>query len=112
MRSSIELDPEFVPAYVNLADLLRAQSLDAEGERVLRDGLKHVPRSAALHHALGLALVRQGRNTQALAELQRAAKLAPSDTRYAYVYAVGLNSAGKTQAAIAESRPRIGDSPG
>ena len=102
MRSSIELDPEFVPAYVNLADLLRAQSLDAEGERVLRDGLKHMPRSAALHHALGLALVRQGRNTQALAELQRAAKLAPSDTRYAYVYAVGLNSAGKTQAAIAE----------
>ena len=102
LRSSIALDQEFVPGYVNLADLLRAQSLDAEGERVLRDGLKHVPRSAALHHALGLALVRQGRNTQALAELQLAAILAPSDARYAYVYAVGLHSAGKMQAAIAE----------
>lgn len=102
LRSSIEIAPEFVPGYVNLADLLRAQSLDKDGEQVLRDGLKHVPRSAALHHALGLTLVRQGRNAQALAELQLAVQLAPADTRYAYVYAVGLYSAGKTQAAIAE----------
>ncbi|MGC2049449.1 MAG: tetratricopeptide repeat protein [Gallionella sp.] len=102
LKSSIKLDPEFVPAYVNLADLLRAQALDADSERVLRDGLKHAPRSAALHHALGLALIRQGHNAQALVELQRAAKLAPSDTRFAYVYAVGLHSAGKMQAAITE----------
>jgi Flp pilus assembly protein TadD len=102
LGSAIELDPQFVPAYVNLADLLRAQSLDKDGERVLRDGLKHSPGSAALHHALGLALIRQGRNAEALGELQRSAKLAPADARFAYVYAVGLHSIGKLQAAITE----------
>ena len=39
---------------------------------------------------------------EGLAELQRATKLAPSDARTAYVYAVGLNSAGKTKAALTE----------
>jgi Flp pilus assembly protein TadD len=96
------MDPGFVPAYVNLADLLRAQQLDQEGERVLRDGLKQVPGSAVLHHSLGLALVRQKHNAEALTELQRAAQLAPTDARFAYVYAVGLHSAGKSHAAIAE----------
>jgi tetratricopeptide (TPR) repeat protein len=101
-KSSIRMDPGFVPAYVNLADLMRAQGLDADGERVLREGLKQVPRSAVMHHTLGLALIRQKHNTEALAELQRAAQLAPSDARFAYVYAVGLHSAGKSHAAITE----------
>jgi Tfp pilus assembly protein PilF len=102
LESAIQFAPDFVPAYVNLADLLRAQSLDADGTRVLRDGLKMAPDSGALHHALGLALIRQGQKAEALAELQRAARLAPANTRYAYVYAVGLQSTGKLQAAIAE----------
>jgi len=102
LESSIELDPEFVPGYVNLADVLRAETLDADSERVLRDGLKKVPDSAVLHHTLGLALIRQKHNADALSELKRAAKLAPSDARFAYVYAVGLHSTGKIQAAIAE----------
>jgi tetratricopeptide (TPR) repeat protein len=61
-----------------------------------------VPDAAALHHALGLTLVRLDRSSEGLAELKRAAKLLPADARFAYVYAVGLSSAGKTQAALAE----------
>ena len=102
LKSAIKLDPEFVPAYVNLADLLRAQALDKDGVQVLRDGLKKSTGSAALHHALGLALIRQGSNAEALPELQRGARLAPSDARFAYVYAIGLHSTGKLQAAITE----------
>ena len=37
-RTAMALQPQFAPAYVNLADLLRATGRDAEGEQVLRDG--------------------------------------------------------------------------
>jgi predicted CXXCH cytochrome family protein len=102
LHSALKLDPAFIPAYVNLADLLRAQGRDAEAEQALRDGLRQVPDAAVLHHALGLTLIRLDRNAEALAELQRATQRAPADARFAYVYAVGLHSAGKTRAALAE----------
>jgi predicted CXXCH cytochrome family protein len=100
-RAALRLDPAFVPAYVNLADLYRVTARDADGERTLRTGLERVPDNAALHHALGLALVRLQRMDEALAELKRAAMLDPGDARFAYVYAVALHSAGDAQAAIA-----------
>jgi hypothetical protein len=43
----------------------------AQAERILRDGLKIVPKSAMLHHSLGLALVRQKQTQDALAEFSR-----------------------------------------
>jgi Flp pilus assembly protein TadD len=38
-----------------------------------------MPGSAVLHRKLGIALVRQKHNAQALTELQRAAQLAPCE---------------------------------
>ena len=87
-RSAIRKEPAFVPAYVNLADLLRVQGLS--GEAVLRQGLAAAPRAAALHHALGLALVREQRLTDAVPALQHAAELAPDNVRFGYVYAVAV----------------------
>ena len=45
-------------------------------------------------------MVRQKRNAQALDLLGAAARGDPGNARYAYVYAVALNDAGKTNAAI------------
>lgn len=87
-RSAIAKDAAFVPAYVNLADLLRAQGKGSEA--VLRQGLAAAPRAPALHHALGLALVREQRLAEAVPALQRAAELAPADVRFGYVYAVAV----------------------
>jgi predicted Zn-dependent protease len=81
---------------------MRAQDRDAEAERILRDGLRQTPGAAALHHTLGLTLVRLQRTVEALDELRRATQRAPTEARFAYVYAVGLYSDGKTKAAIAE----------
>ena len=95
-----KLDPMFAPAYVAMAQLRAAQGRDADGERVLRDGLARLPDDAQLHHALGLNLVRQHRANDAVAELARAAQLDPGVARYAYVYAVALNGTGHTDDAI------------
>ena len=89
-----------MPPYVNLADLYRAQGHDPEGERVLREALAREPGAADVHHALGLLLVRGGRRQDALAELGRAAELAPDVPRYAYAYALGLDATGERAKAL------------
>ncbi|MFO1361555.1 MAG: multiheme c-type cytochrome [Burkholderiales bacterium] len=99
-RKALELDPTFVQAALNLADLHRAVAREDEAERTLRAALARAPQSAPVHHALGLALVRQKRTHEALAELALAAKLAPDDPRFAYVYGVALYDTGKRAEAM------------
>ncbi|MDO8940648.1 MAG: tetratricopeptide repeat protein [Methylicorpusculum sp.] len=100
-QRALRLDPQFAGAYVNLADVYRQLGRDSEGEKYLRQGLSVLPKAADLHHALGLTLIRKANQTDALNELAEAYKLAPDNGRYAYVYAIGLNSVGKSKQAIA-----------
>ena len=94
-RKAIALDPTFVPAYANLADLYRARGADGEAVAVLREGLARNPRAAVLHHALGLALVRQKQTAESLKALRAAADArAGQARRFAYVYAVALERRG------------------
>jgi len=97
---AIALDPRHVPAYLNAADALRAQGRDADARQMLERGLAQVPGSAALHHALGLTLVRLGQPKDALRALERASQLAPDIPRYTYVYAVALHSTGRPADAL------------
>jgi Tfp pilus assembly protein PilF len=98
-RKALELDPDFVPAAVTLADLYRGLGRDAEAEPILRSTLARLPSAAPAHHALGLWLVRAGHRQEALVELRQAADLAPENTHLSYVYAVAVASAGdRTQA--------------
>lgn len=99
-RGAIALAPDFAPAYVSLADLMRAQGREEEGEGMLRDGLRHAPANADLHHALGLSHVRRQRYAAGLAALAQAARLAPDIARYQYVYAVALHDRGKPREAV------------
>jgi len=102
LLTAIRQDPFFVPAYANLADVYRAQgpAHDTEAEQILRRGLTLVPQNAALHYALGLTLVRLGQKSAAVAELERATRLAPTDLRFLYTYAVGLYSTGDVTASL------------
>jgi predicted CXXCH cytochrome family protein len=99
-KAALKLSPQFVPAAVNLADLYRASGRGDDSSTVLREAINAVPLDAGLHYALGLALVRQKQNDEALGELRRASELAPRQSQYAYVYAVGLHSAGRVDEAI------------
>jgi tetratricopeptide (TPR) repeat protein len=99
-EEAVALDPFYVPAYVNRADVLRALRRDEEGEQVLRAGIEKVPGDASLHHALGLLLHRTGRPGAALDEFALAADADASPSRYAYVYALALADAGDPDRAL------------
>jgi len=100
LETAIEVDSTFVPAFVNLADLLRAQGRDAEGERLLRQAIGSNDENGVARHALGLTLVRQGRTEEALVELRGATVADPQHPRFAYVYGVALHGDGQVDAAI------------
>jgi len=99
-RTALRLDPAFVPALVNLADLYRAQQRDADGEPLLRQAVTIEPDSAVARHALGLLLLRMQRLDEAILELSQAAQSAPDNARYAYVYAIALHTAGQSAEAL------------
>jgi tetratricopeptide (TPR) repeat protein len=98
--AAIRLDPDFVPAYVNAADALRAQGRNQESADLLQQGLQRVPTSATLHHALGLALIRLRQPGPAMSSLRRAVELDPAIARYTYVLAVALHSSGQVEESI------------
>jgi Flp pilus assembly protein TadD len=99
-RAALRLSPQFAPAAVNLSDLYRQLGKDAAGEEVLREALVASPMDGGLHYALGLALIRLKRSEEAIAELRQAAELQPERSRYAYVYAVALQSTGHAPGAV------------
>jgi len=100
-KAALRLSPRYAPAAINLADLYRQLGRDGEGENVLRAAIENSPQDAGLHHALGLTLTRLKRYQESLDQLQRAVELDPDRARYAYVYAVGLHSAGHADDAMA-----------
>jgi Flp pilus assembly protein TadD len=111
-REAITLDPTFVPAYVNLADLYRVQGDEAAAERALRDGLHHATGTGVVHHALGLGLVRQRRMREALEALAEAARREPANSRFTVVYAVALHDSNRRAEAIKVLRAYLARRPG
>jgi len=99
-RKAIDTDPVFAPAYINLADVHRILSDETSAEKVLRKGLVWNEGDATIHYTLGLSLIRQSRIEEAVIELAIAAGSTVTNARYVYVYAVALDSTGKTVDAI------------
>lgn len=100
-RTALRVDPLFVPAYVNLADLYRTTDRAADAARAITDGLVVLPDDPTLLHALGLQRVRERKSEEALGLFARAAQASPADVRFAYVYGVALHSAGRRDEATA-----------
>jgi predicted CXXCH cytochrome family protein len=100
-EEAISIDPTFVAAAVSLAELERTHVDERTAEAILRKALERNPRSAELRLALGLSLVRQRRNEEAIGMFAEAAELAPREARYAYVHAVAVYGARRPNEAIA-----------
>jgi tetratricopeptide (TPR) repeat protein len=76
-EKAIELDDISAEGHTSLA-VLRSYEFDwVGGEREFRRALSLNPNYALAHHQFGIALAQQGRFDEALAENQRATKLAP-----------------------------------
>ncbi len=99
-ETALRLHADFLPALVNIADLLRATDRDAQGEAYLTRALEIEPDNADVHQAMGMWLVRQSRSEEALSYLQQAAELAPEQPYFGYLYAIALNSKGAPKSAL------------
>lgn len=97
---SLEIEPNFVPTLINLADLYRSTGRDQESRKILQRALKVAPDSANVNHAYALFLIRAGETDEALRYLEASIALEDSSPRHIYVYAVALDSRGETGKAI------------
>jgi predicted CXXCH cytochrome family protein len=100
LREALVLQPSFVPAMLNLADLYRATDRDADGEELLQRAMQTVPDTAAPVFSYAMWLARQQRSATALEYFHRAAELEPDHLRYNYAFAVALNDSGRSTDAV------------
>jgi tetratricopeptide (TPR) repeat protein len=101
-REALALNPQLIPAYLNLADLLRTVQREDEARGLLLQALEVAPDNGNSLHALGLLETRGGHTDKALDYLQRAAALETQGTRHRFVYAIALHDLGKPEQAIVQ----------
>jgi predicted CXXCH cytochrome family protein len=118
-RRAINLDRFFIPAWLNMADFYREINRDNEVEALLKEALSVNSSDSVsaidrgnLQHALGLLLVREKRYIESLKPLEAAAKLAPSNWRHGYIFAIALDSLGKRKDAIGALESTVQANPG
>ncbi|MEH6515700.1 MAG: tetratricopeptide repeat protein [Halioglobus sp.] len=99
-REALTLNPQLVPAYLNLADLLRSADREAEAKQQLQAALKIAPDNGPTLHSIGLLETRGGNTELALDYLGRAAAQEEVGTRHRFVYAIALHDLGQPQAAV------------
>lgn len=99
-QRALDIAPSYVPALINFADFYRGSGQDSKAKSLLLRALKIAPNSGAVNHSYGLHLVRAQQYAQALAYLEKGALMDDTEPRYSYVYAVALDSLGRTANAI------------
>jgi len=76
-KRTIEIDPDYVPAYLNWGGALFTKGQYEEAIQLYRQGLNVNPLNASLHYSLSMALDHQGKKQEAEAEMTLAAKIDP-----------------------------------
>ena len=99
-KGSIEIDPYFPVAYMNLADLYRAKQREDLVAKVLSDGLDKVPYSADIAYSYGLHLVRLKQINKAVDYFKQAMQLNQANEQLAYTYILALDGNRQTELAI------------
>ena len=100
LKKTIELNPRFSAARVNLADLYRQIGDEVSAKQTLESGLLRNPNDSALWFSLALLKIREGGARNGLETLKRAASLESTPGYYSYVYAVALQDAGRSAEAL------------
>lgn len=101
-RKAIEVEPVFVPAYLNLADIYRAQSQDNLGSIVLQQALNKGLTAASLYQSMALLNIRQKQYQQAAKTLEKGLTLNPTDVNLLYTASLLHDNAGEVTQAVAK----------
>lgn len=107
-KKAIEIEPYFEAAYINLADIYRAQQKPFQVNSVLSKGIKNNPTSANLHYSYGLYFVRQKKLSKAISLFKKAMSLMPDNPQYAYTFVLAIDGEGKSQQALTKLKTLIG----
>ncbi|WP_279243865.1 tetratricopeptide repeat protein [Candidatus Litorirhabdus singularis] len=99
---ALQLNPQLLPALLNLADLHRAFGREAEARVTLQRALGIAQDQPHVHQAMGLLESRAGNRDAALSHLRKAAELEKNGVRHRYVYAIALHDYGQPTLAIKE----------
>lgn len=100
LKTSLEINPQWVPGRVNLADLYRGTGRDILAGPELERAADVAPDNPDVLMAYGLWHVRQGQVEQGLPLFERGWQLYPDSSRNAYIYVVALNSIGQPARAL------------
>ena len=106
-KRAIKIEPYFEAGYINLADIYRTQQRPFQVAAVMKKGIKNNPKSAALHYSYGLHFVRQKKLEKGLSLFEKAMKLQPGNSQYAYTYILALDSAGQSKQALRKLKTLI-----
>lgn len=100
LKYAISLDPSFVGAHVNLAELYRVAGRNDESQSSYAAAIAISPEEPSLRYGHALALVRGKAMVEAVAEFEEAVRLAPGNSTYRSTLAVALDSVGRTDDAF------------
>jgi Flp pilus assembly protein TadD len=93
--------PEFMPAYVELAELLMRQGQSFDASQVLAVAERQSPSDPVIQNDLGMALLLAGDSARALERFEAAVALAPDDARGRANRATALGLLGRYDEALA-----------
>ena len=100
LKTAIDIDPTLAISSLNLADVYQHEGRESDAQALIETVLKRDSQNALATHALGLSLLRQKRVGEAVQALGKASRLDPQNARFAYVYALILESTGQRAEAI------------
>ncbi|MGA9495792.1 MAG: tetratricopeptide repeat protein [Terriglobales bacterium] len=104
-------DPQTIEAAIGLTNIYMKAGRLADAEPLLRRLSMERPNDAGIHLQLGRVLEAEDKKDDAVAELQRALKLAPADVEAQREIADLYASAGKNELAEAAYRPLVAAQP-
>ena len=103
-QTALRMDPYFLPARSNLAQLYNQMGRNADAESLLRDGIARHPESGELFYSLGLVLAEEKRLRDAAEALGKAVALLPGRARVRYNHGLALQQLGRRPEAEAALR--------
>jgi len=98
-RHSLELNPQYLPTAISLAETLRKANRIREATAILEEILANEPKYAMAHYLLGQVLLDRGDSLGAVRSLQVALAAQPGATRIHYLLATAYRDIGDVERA-------------